>query len=323
MIRAISFAQPGGPEHLRVSEVALSNPAADEIRVRHTVIGVNFIDIYHRTGLYPLRTQPAIPGVEGAGVVTALGPGVQGVKVGDRVAYVGAVGAYASERVLPAWRAIPLPEQVPDLIAGTSLMKGVTAHMLLKRTHAVTSGTTILVHAAAGGLGTVLVRWAKRLGATVIGTVGSDAKAKIAYDSGADHVIVGRDADFVASVLQVTQGVGVDVAYDGIGGTTLLRTFNAVRRFGTVASIGQAGGAIPPIDVNEIGPMRSLNFARPSVMAYAAEPETYREAAREVIDLLKQDVMPAPAHTYPLEDAALAHADLEAGRTTGSIALLP
>lgn len=323
MIRAIHFVQPGGPEQLHASDIPVTEPAADEVRVRHTVIGVNFIDIYHRTGLYPLRTQPAIPGVEGAGVVTAIGARAQGVKVGDRVGYVGAVGAYASERVLPAWRAIPLPDGVSDLIAGTSLMKGVTAHMLLKRTYAVTSGTTILVHAAAGGLGTVLVRWAKRLGATVIGTVGSDAKAKIAHDSSADHVIVGRDADFVATVMHLTGGSGVDVAYDGIGGATLLRTFNAVRRFGTVASIGQAGGAIPPIDVNELGPVRSLNFARPSVMAYAAEQETYRDAFREVIDLLKQGVMPAPGRTYPLEEAALAQADLEAGRTTGSVALIP
>jgi NADPH:quinone reductase len=320
MIRAVSFESPGGPEALHVIDVPLPEPSAGEVRIRHTAIGINFIDVYHRSGLYPLATRPAIPGVEGAGVVAALGPGVSGLKVGDRIAYAGApVGAYASERLLPVWRAILLPPEVPDAIAGTSMIKGITAHMLLKRTYPVVPGTTILVHAAAGGLGTVLTKWAKRLGAKVIGTVGSEAKAEVAREAGVDELIVGRSADFVSSVLKFTDGRGVDVAYDGIGGATLLKTFAAVRRFGTVASIGQAGGPIPPVDVSELGPMRSLSLARPSVMAYTSEPETYQQAASEVIELLKSGISPAPGRSYSLEEAALAHADLEAGRTTGSI----
>jgi NADPH:quinone reductase len=323
MARVVQLKTPGGVDQLETIDVEVPAPGRGEIRVRQTAIGVNFIDIYQRTGLYPLRTQPAVPGVEAAGVVAAVGPDVTTLAPGDRVAYAGIPGAYATERLLPVARAIRLPAAVTDKLAATSLMKGLTAHMLLTRTFRVHAETTILVHAAAGGLGTLLTRWAKRIGARVIGTVGSHAKAVLARESGADHVVVGRDADFVREVLDATSGRGVDVAYDGIGGSTLRRTFACVRPFGTVASIGQAGGPIPPIDVTELGPARSLNLARPSVMAYASEPQTYRDAAAAFFQALHDGLTVSDAQSYALSDIVSAHQDLEAGRTTGSIYLIP
>jgi NADPH2:quinone reductase len=289
MAEIVRLRAPGGIEQLEVKQVELPPPAADEARLRQTAIGVNFIDIYQRSGLYPLPSA-AIPGVEAVGVVAAIGADVTTLAVGDRVAYAGApVGAYASERNLPAWRAVKLPDELSDEAVASSFVKGITAHMLLRRVFPVGPGTTILVHAAAGGLGQLLTRWASRLGATVIGTVGSEAKAAIARAAGAHHVIIGRDADFGQVISDLTDGRGVDVAYDGIGGVTLKRTLACVRPFGVVASIGQAGGPIAPLDVEELGPRRSLIFARPSVMAYMNE----------------------------------AHADLEAGRTCGALYLKP
>ena len=324
MTREMVMTAAGGPEVLATRERDLPAPAAGEILLRQTSVGVNFIDVYHRTGLYPLPALPAVLGVEGAGVVTALGDGVTDVAVGDRVAYAGApVGAYATARVLPAARVIRLPKSVPDVLAATALMKGLTAHMLLFRVARVGPGSVVLVHAAAGGLGSVLVAWAKRLGARVIGTVGSDEKAELAREAGADDVVVGRAADFVQAVLRFTDGHGADVAYDGIGGTTLAKTLACVRPFGTVASIGQAGGPIPPIDVNDLGPRRSLSLARPSIMAYVADTEAYRASARAVLDVLEDGLRVAAPLAYPLVEAARAHADLEAGRTTGSLHLLP
>jgi NADPH:quinone reductase len=323
MAHVIRLKNPGGVDQLETIDVEVPAPGRGEIRVRQTAIGVNFIDIYQRTGLYPLRTQPAVPGVEAAGIVEAVGPDVAMLAPGDRVAYAATTGAYAAERLLPVARAIPLPDTVTDTLAATSLMKGLTAHMLLTRTYPVQPETTILVHAAAGGLGTLLTRWAKRIGAHVIGTVSSPAKAALARASGADHIVIGRDADFVREVLDVTGGRGVDVAYDGIGGTTLRRTLASVRPFGTVASIGQAGGPISPIDVTELGPARSLSLARPSVMAYASEPQTYREATAAFFQALQDGLTMGDAQSYALTDAASAHQDLEAGRTTGSIYLVP
>lgn len=324
MVDAIQVTGAGGIDRLRLVDMALPPPGPGEIRVRHSAIGVNFVDIYHRTGLYPLPPYPAVPGVEAAGIVTAIGPGVAAIAVGDRIAYGGApVGAYAAERNLPADRAIGLPDDIDDRLAATALVKGLTAHMLLTRVYPVGPGTTILLHAAAGGLGALVAGWARRLGATVIGTVGSEAKAAVARAAGANHVIVGRDADFAAAVADLTGGRGVDVAYDGIGGTTLLKTLACVRQFGTVASIGQAGGPIPLLDVEELGPRRSLALARPSVMAYMAEPEAYRRGAAELFAVLRDGLAPAIGATYPLARAAEAQADLEAGRTTGSLLLLP
>jgi NADPH2:quinone reductase len=244
------------------------------------------------------------------------------ISVGDRVAYAGApVGAYASERNLPAWRAIQLPSALSDVQVASVFVKGITAHMLLHRVYPVGSGTTILAHSAAGGLGQLLTRWAVHLGATVIGTVGSEAKAEIARQAGARHVIVGRDADFAARVAELTNGRGVDVAYDGVGGATLAKTLACVRPFGVVASIGQSGGPIPPLDVLDLGPRRSLMLARPSVMAYMNDTAAYAVAAEAVLTAIAGDVLRVTGKAYRLSEAGQAHAELESGRTSGALYL--
>jgi NADPH2:quinone reductase len=323
MADIIRLKAPGGAEQLELAQIELPPPAAGEIRLRQTAVGVNFIDIYQRMGLYALP-DAKIPGVEAVGVVSAIGTDVQGLKTGDRIAYAGApVGAYASERNLPAWRAIRLPDTLSDEVVASSFVKGITAHMLLNRTYPVGHGTVLLVHSAAGGLGQLLTRWASHLGATVIGTVGSEAKAEIARQAGARRVIVGRDADFARIVGELTEKRGVDVAYDGVGGATLAKTLGCVRPFGVVASIGQAAGPIPPVNVDDLGPRRSLSLARPSVMAYLNEAEVYRSAANAVLAGIENGVLSVAGQSYPFSEAARAHADLEAGVTSGALYLKP
>ncbi|GAB2174461.1 quinone oxidoreductase family protein [Dongia sp. agr-C8] len=313
--------KPGDAAALEPAEITLPEPGPGEIRIRHSAIGVNFVDTYHRRGLYPLPALPAVLGVEAAGIVEAVGRDVDRLAVGMRVAYAGApIGAYAAARILPAWRAVPLPDSVPDDVAAVALARGVTAEMLMGTVYPVGRGTTVLVHAAAGGLGSLLVAWAKRRGAAVIGTVSSTAKAEIARAAGADEVVTGRAADFVAAAKAWTDGRGVDVAYDGIGGTTLAKTFGAVRPLGTVASIGQAGGAIPPLAIETIGPR---NLARPSVMLYMNDRENYRRGTEAVLASLRDGLLPRLGTRYALRDAARAHADMEAGRTTGAPLLIP
>ena len=323
MTKIVRVRTPGAVEQFEVVDVELPPPAADEIRIRQTAIGVNFVDIYQRLGLYSM--PPAnIPGVEGVGVVAAVGANVTSVKAGDRIAYAGApVGAYASERNLPAWRAIRLPDTLSDEVVASSFVKAVTAHMLLYRVYPVAPGTTLLVHSAAGGLGQLLTRWASHLGATVIGTVSSDAKAAIARQAGASHVIVGRDADFAQAIGDITGKRGVDVAYDGVGGATLARTLACVRPFGVVASLGQAAGPIPPVDVNDLGPRRSISLARPSVMAYMNETEAYHLAAKAALAGIESGILRISGQSYRLSEAARAHADLEGGRTSGALYLQP
>jgi NADPH2:quinone reductase len=321
MIKVVRVRTPGGVEQLEVADVELPLPAGDEIRIRQTAIGVNFVDVYQRSGLYPM--PPAnIPGVESVGVVADVGANVTSLSVGERIAYAGApVGAYASERNLPAWRAIRLPPVLSDAQVASVFVKGITAHMLLYRVYPVGPGTTILAHSAAGGLGQLLTRWAVHLGAEVIGTVGSEAKAEIARQAGAQHVIVGRDADFAARVAELTNGRGVDVAYDGVGGRTLAKTLACVRPFGAVASIGQSGGPIPPLDVLDLGPRRSLMLARPSVMAYMNDVDAYSAAAEAVLAALAGGVLRAAGKAYRLSEAARAHAELESGLTSGALYL--
>lgn len=322
MATVVRVKAPGGAENLELAGVELAAPAPDEIRLRQTAIGVNFIDIYQRSGLYPL--PGGIPGVEAVGIVTAAGADVTDVAVGDRIAYAGApVGAYASERNLPAWRAIKLQPALSDESVASVFVKGITAFMLLNRVYPVQAGTKVLVHSAAGGLGQILTRWASRRGASVIGTVGSDAKAELARAAGAHHVIVGRDADFAQAVARLTDGRGVDVAYDGIGGTTLAKTLACVRPFGVVASIGQSAGPIPKLEVEEIGPRRSLSLARPSVMAFMNEREDYRLAAAAVLTALAEHELAGVGTAYALADAARAHRDLESGRSRGALYLVP
>lgn len=320
MATVIRMKAPGSSAELEPAEVEIGAPGAGEIRLRQDAAGINFIDIYHRQGLYPLPL-PAVLGVEGVGHVTACGAGVSDLQIGDRVVYGGAVGGYASERLLPAWRAVKLPAAISDETAAGGFLKALTVQMLMRRVYHVRPGDWILVHGAAGGVGSLLCQWAKRDGATVIGTVGSAAKAEMAREQGADHVIVGRDADFAAEVARITDGRLVHAAYNGIGGTTLQKTVACVRPFGTVVSIGQAAGPIPKIDIAELGPKRSLILARPSVMGYSSDPETYRDAAAETIAALAGGITPRIGKIYPLAAAAQAQDDLEHGRNQGSLIL--
>ena len=321
MAVVIHLKAPGGIDQFEPAQVDIGSPGPGEIRLEQQAIGVNFLDIYHRRGEYPLPL-PAILGVEAVGRVTAIGTDVSDLAVGDRVAYGGAIGAYASARRLPAWRAVKLPASVSDEAAAGGFLKALTVQMLMRRVYRVQQGDWILVQGAAGGVGSLLCQWAKRDGATVIGTVGNAAKVDYARAQGADHVIVGRDADFAAEVARITDGRLAHAAYDGIGGTTLQKTFACVRPFGTVVSIGQAAGPIPKINVTEIGPKRSLIFARPSVMGYSSDPETYRLAAAETIAALADGIVPSVGKSHPLAEVAQAQDDLEHGRNQGSLILL-
>lgn len=319
----VRLKSPGGADQLELASADLPPPGRGEIRLQQSAIGVNTIDIYQRMGLYALPPE-RIPGVEAVGVIAALGPEVSGLEIGDRIAYAGTpVGAYASERNLPAWRCVKLAAGIPDEAVAAVFVKGITADMLLNRVFPVGPGTTILIHSAAGGLGQLLTRWASVTGATVIGTVGSSAKAEIARAAGASHVIIGRDADFAAAVADVTAGRGVDVAYDGVGATTLQKTLGCVRPFGVVASIGQSAGPIPSIDVHDLGPRRSLMLARPSVMAHMSDADAYHRSAARVLAAMTDGVLQVSGTAYSLRDAARAQADLEAGRTTGALYLRP
>ncbi|MFC3675798.1 quinone oxidoreductase family protein [Ferrovibrio xuzhouensis] len=319
--QVIEMARTGGPEVLQPAERRLAAPGPGEVLLRQQAAGVSFVDTYHRTGLYPLPL-PAVPGIEGAGIVAAVGPDVTAVAPGDRVAWMGhPVGGYAAARLLPAARLVKLPDDVGFDTAAAVLARGITAHMLLQQVYPVGPGTIVLVHAAAGGLGLILVQWAKRLGATVIGTVGSAAKAALAERHGLDHVILYREQDVAATARALTDGRGVDYVIDGIGGDMLRKSLDCARLFGTVASVGQAGGPVAPLDVHEIGPRRALSFVRPSVMAYSSLPEHYQPAAQAVLAMLQAGLQVEIGARYPLAAAAEAHRALEAGQTTGSVLL--
>ncbi|MGE5514769.1 MAG: quinone oxidoreductase family protein [Bacteroidota bacterium] len=324
MVAAMMMDRVGGAEVLHLRQIELPPPAAHEVRVRHTAMGVNFVDIYHRTGLYPLPNLPGVLGVEGAGRVEAVGEAVVGLAVGDRVAYAGLpAGGYAEARNIAADRLVRLPAALPERLAAAAMLRGLTAHMLLNRVARVQAGQVVLIHAAAGGLGLILTQWAKHLGATTIGTVGSAEKAELARDYGLDHVILHREQDFVAATRDLTDGSGVDAAFDGIGGDILPRTLDCVRPFGVVASVGQAGGAIAPLALSEIGPRRSLSLSRPSVFAHVADPHSYAEGAAALFARLADGLSITIGAEYPLSQAADAHRDLEAGRTVGSLLLVP
>ncbi len=325
MIRSIRLNQPGGPEALRAEKIDLPPAGPGELRIRHAAAGVNYVDVYHRTGLYPLPAFPAVIGVEAAGVVEEVGAGVSGFTIGDRVVWAGLpVGGYAEARLLPAERAVRLPDGVEAVTAASLLLRGITAHMLLTRVRPLGPGDTLLVHAAAGGLGLVLTQWAKSLGATVIGTVGSPDKADIARAHGVDHAILYREADFVAETRALTDGRGVDLVVDGIGGDTLRRSLDAARAFGMVASVGQAGGPIPALDVADLGPRRSLCLSRPSVFGYMADLAAYQTAANAVLDRVAADALRVgPVVQLPLEEAAEAHRLLEGRGVGGALVLTP
>lgn len=319
---AMTIAAPGGPEALQLAEIALPAPAPGEALIRQSYAGVNYVDVYFRSGLYALPAYPAALGVEGAGVVAAIGEGVADLEVGDRVAYVGhPLGAYATERVMPASRLARLPQEIDLRTASAAMARGLTAHLLLNKVAILEPGDWVLVHAAAGGVGQFVTRWARRLGFRVVGTVGSPAKAEIARAAGAEAVLQLSDSDWVEAVRRVAGGKGVQLAIDGVGGETFMQTLGALRPFGVVATIGQPAGPIAPIAVEALGFPRSIAVARPSVLAYANDPELYREGARALFAALADGLTVSVGAEYPLADAARAHADLEARRTAGSLLL--
>lgn len=314
----------GEAELLRKAPHTPKQPGPGEVRIRHNAIGVNFVDIYHRTGLYPVPHFPIILGVEGAGFIEAVGDNVSDLKPGDRVAYAGLpIGAYASTRLLPADRALKLPEHVSSDEAAANLLRGITAHMLLTQSFHVDSNTTVLIHAAAGGLGTILTRWAKHLGATVIGTVSTELKASIVTRNGADHVVVGRDTDFVAAIKKLTDGRGVNVAYDGIGGETLTKTAKCIQPSGALVSVGQAGGRIAQSTVDELTNQTAFSFMRPSVISYVNDINNYRASATELFKFMDKGIKGTISEKIPLAEAARAHKMLEAGHSSGAMLLIP
>jgi len=309
---------------MRWEPVELAEPAPGEALIRHTAIGVNYLDTYHRSGLYPLAL-PAGLGSEAAGVVTAVASDVTAVRVGERVAYAGgAPGAYAEARAFPAHRLVPLPDDIDDETAAAVMLKGMTARYLLRQTHEVKPGDVILVHAAAGGVGLIACRWAHHLGATVIGTVGSEAKAELARANGCDHVIDYTREDFAARVRELTGGRGVRVVYDSVGKATWDRSLDCLQPRGLMVSFGNASGPVPAVSPLVLSAKGSLFLTRPTLMAYTASREELLDNAREVIEAVRSRVVtPRIGGRYALAEAARAHRDLEARRTTGSLVLLP
>lgn len=325
MTKAIRIHEHGGPEVLRYEDVALGRPGPGEARVRHAAIGVNFIDCYFRTGLYPAPSGlPLIPGNEAAGEVVEIGEGVTEVAVGDRVAYFEPIGSYAEERVMPAAKLIKVPDGIGLDQAAAMLLKGMTAEYLLRRTFKVKPGDIVLYHAAAGGVGLIFGQWAKALGATVIGTAGGEEKVKLALGHGYDHVIDYRKDDFVAAVADITGGRKCDVVYDSVGNDTFEGSLDCLRPLGMFVSFGQSSGPIPPFSINLLSQKGSLFATRPTLFSYAADSAQRDAIAAALFDVVASGTVRIDiGQRYGLADAASAHSDLEARRTTGASILLP
>ncbi len=324
MGRAIRMIETGGPEVLLWEEFDPGQPGSGEALVRHEAVGLNFIDIYHRTGLYSMPL-PGSPGLEGAGVVEAIGEDVTEVAVGDRVAYAGLPpGAYAEERIIPTHRLVKLPENITARQAAGMMLRGMTARYLLRNCHEAKRGDQILIHAAAGGVGLIACQWAKHLGATVIGTVGSREKAELARANGCDHPIVYKEEDFVLRVREITGGRGVDVVYDSVGQTTFGGSLDCLRTFGMMVAFGQSSGPVPPFDLSILAVKGSLFLTRPSLLTYTEKREDLLAHARDLFDVVgKGAVKIEIGQTYPLAEAAQAHRDLEGRKTTGSTIMIP
>jgi len=322
MTHAIRIHKTGGPEVLSWEEVQLGKPGPGEARIRHTAVGLNFVDVYNRMGLYP-QPLPSGLGGEGAGVVEDIGTGVTEVKPGDRVAYTGGpLGAYSEARLIPAERLVVLPKGISDQQAAAMMLKGLTAQYLIRQTYRVKAGDTILFHAAAGGVGLIACQWAKHLGATVIGTVGNDEKAKLAKSHGCDHVIVYTREDFQKRVVEITSGNKVPVVYDAVGKDTFMKSLDCLAPLGLLALFGQSSGPVEPFNLALLAQKGSLFITRPTLQTYGAKREAMVAMAKELFDVVQSGVVKININqTYPLKDVSRAHRDLEARKTTGSTVL--
>ncbi|WP_093159536.1 quinone oxidoreductase family protein [Saccharopolyspora antimicrobica] len=319
MAKAVRFHQTGGPEVMRWEEVDVADPGPGEVRIRHHAVGLNFADTYFRTGLYP-APLPAGMGVEAAGVVEAVGDGVRHIGEGDRVTYTGSpLGAYSTERVMPAGPLIPLPDEIGFDTAASMTMRGLTTAYLLRRIHPLREGDTVLLHAAAGGLGLIFLQWAKLLGINVIGTVSTDEKAAVARAHGCDHVVVYKREDVAERVREITGGAGVPVVYDSIGAATYQSSLNSLARRGLLVCFGTASGPVPPIDAMQLAVRGSVFVTRPALADYIADPVERAELAGELFDHVATGrIRIGINQRYALEDAVQAHRDLESGRCAGS-----
>jgi len=323
MTQVIRIQAHGGPEVLKLEAVDVGDPGPGEVRIRQTAVGLNYIDVYHRTGLYKLAAFPAVIGMEAAGRVEALGAGVTDLKVGDRVAYAGVLGGYADERLIAADRLVKLPDSVDDITAAAIMLQGMTVRYLLRETYRCSAETVLLFHAAAGGVGLIACQWAKALGATMIGTVSSEEKAELARSAGCTHVINYRTEDYVARVRELTGDAGCDVVYDGVGKDTYPASLDCLKPKGMWVSFGNASGPVPPFDMTILSAKGSLFATRPTLMTYVAKRVDLIANAAELFDMVGKGAIKVSPQTYALRDVAQAHRDLEARRTTGSIVLIP
>lgn len=326
MTKAIRMRTTGGPDVLQWEDAPVGIPQGGEVHLCHTAVGLNFIDVYHRTGVYPLPGGlPATPGMEGAGIVVAVADDVSEFRPGDRVAYAGMPpGAYAEERLIPAHRLVKLPAAISDQQAAAMMLQGMTAQYLLRRTYPVQKGDAILIHAAAGGVGLIVCQWAKHLGAIVIGTVGTPAKAELARAHGCDYPLLYQDTDWVGQVRDITGGEGVAVVYDSVGRDTFCKSLDCLRPMGMLVSFGQSSGPVEPVDPGILAVKGSLFLTRPTLMTYTARREDLVATANELFEVvISGAVKIAVNQSYPLQDAAQAHRDLEARKTTGSTLLIP
>jgi len=323
MVHAIRVHEHGGPEIMKWEEIEVGEPGEGQVRIKHHAVGLNYIDTYHRSGLYKI-SLPAVIGTEGAGEVTAVGPGVTEFKIGDRVAYASPIGAYAEERLIPADRLVKIPDNIDYQTAAAMMLQGMTVRYLLKETYKVGPGTTMLLHAAAGGIGLIACQWAKHLGATIIGTAGSDEKCKLALEHGATHIINYRKEDFVARTKELTNGQGVDVVYDSVGKDTFPGSLDCLKPRGLWVSFGNASGPVPPFDILMLSAKGSLFATRPTLQTYTAKREDLVATANDLFDVVGRGIVKIKVNqTYPLKEAVQAHLDLEGRKTTGSTVLLP
>jgi NADPH2:quinone reductase len=325
MPKAIRIYTHGGPEVMKWEDFDPGVPEPGQVRVRHQAIGLNFIDVYHRTGLYPLPALPAIPGLEGSGTVEAVGEQVDTLVVGDRIAYAGVPpGAYAQVRCIPAHRLVKLPDSISFETAAAMMLKGMTARYLLRGCYPVSSGDTILIHAASGGVGSIVSQWAHDIGATVIGTVGSEEKAQKARSNGCDHPILYTQEDFVEKVRDITDGRGVNVVYDSVGQATFMKSLECLQALGTMVTFGQSSGSVPSLELGILAAKGSLFLTRPSLMTYTESREDLLAHANDLFDVVQRNAVKiAIGQTYPLSKASVAHRALEGRKTTGSTILMP